>query len=210
MTFSFGMRLIDRAALAALLLSASGAGSLAGAALSGRVVDEGGGTLPRATITVHKLSGEQFEQSSLTDSEGRYSFAELPDGVYSVEGALAGFVSLSYRPVRIYFPAQVHWDFELRVAGFGGDAVYASSDLVGELTWEGARVPKAKVCLTRPGGPYGPVCTTTNGLGQYFLEVPPGVYVATVDSGVGTQVQQRVDLSTAGEYRNALALPGAR
>ena len=62
----------------------------------------------------------------------RYSFAELPDGDYSIEAALTGFVSVSYKPVRIYFPAKLGWNFVLSHTGAGGDAVCGSSELVGE------------------------------------------------------------------------------
>lgn len=198
--------LAARAALAILTLCASGTIGLANVALSGRVVDETGGPLPGAKVTAHKVSGEQFDESSQTDSQGRYSFPELPDGEYSIEGTLAGFVSVSYKPVRIYFPAQVAWNFVLSVAAFGGDAVYASSELVGELRWKGARVSRANVCLITPGGPHRPVCTATNRLGQYFLDVPPGTYIVTVDGEGGLKSRQPLDMTAAGEYRNKITL----
>jgi hypothetical protein len=191
-----------RAVLAAVL-SATG---LAHAALHGRVVDETGGPLRGATVTLHKLSSEQFDESSQTDSEGRYSFPELPDGEYSVEGSLTGFVAVSYKPLRIYFPANVECNFVLRVAGFGGDAVYATSQIVGELRWRGDRVPLAKICLASAAEPRRQACTTTNRLGQYFLDVPPAIYVVTVDDGAGLHVRQRLDMSAAGEYRNKIVL----
>lgn len=198
------------AAFAALMFFAGGARAQAGVALGGSVVDESGGPLPTATVTVHKLSGERLDQSSQTDSRGHYSFPELPDGEYSIEAALNGFVSMSYKPVRIYFPAQVQWDFVLRLGGFSYDAVYSSSEVVGELLWRGARAPAASICLSRTGGPYHPVCTVTNRLGQYFLRVPPAVYTVTIENKVGLRAEQRLDLSTAGEYRNKIALPGGR
>jgi hypothetical protein len=192
------------------VVSGSEALSLAGNALSGRVVDEAGGALQGAVVTVHKLSGEQFDQSSPTDSAGHYSFPEIPDGEYSIEGSSAGFVSTSYKPVRIYFPAEVQWNFVLRVAGFGGDAAYASSELVGELRWRGSRVSAANVCAVRSDGPYRPTCTVTNRLGQYFLEVPPAIYVVTVEHGTGLPTKQRLDLRAAGEYRNKIMLEDAK
>jgi hypothetical protein len=191
------------------MLSASADRDLASAALTGRVAEDSGGPLPGATVKIHKVSGEQFDDSATTDSQGRYSFSELPDGEYLLQAALSGFVSVSYKPVRIYFPAQVQWDFVLRLAGLGHDAVYASSELVGELMSRGVRIPHANICLTKVDGPNSPICTTTNRLGQYFLDVPPSIYVATVDSGGDTKASQRLDLSAAGEYRNKIALPDA-
>jgi hypothetical protein len=196
--------------LAALLLLATGTRGLPKAALSGRVADESGGPLPTATVSVRKLSGEQFIQSSQTDSHGRYSFPELPDGEYSVEAALAGFVSVTYKPMRIYFPAEVREDFVLGVAAFGSDAVYTSSQLVGELMWRGARMPAATICVTKASEPPHPICTVTNGLGHYFLDLSPAIYTVTIDFGRGLHAKDRLDLRTAGQYRNKISLAHAQ
>jgi hypothetical protein len=195
-----------RLALITLVLFGSGAISLANSALSGRVRDEGGGSLPGVTILAHKLSGEKFDQSTKTDDQGRYSFGELPDGEYSVKAGVRGFVSVLYEPVRIYFPAQVRCDFALEVADVGEGGVYASSEVVGELLVRGARVACARICLRRVDGPDNPVCTTTNRLGQYFLDVPTGVYTVTVERGGRTWAGQQLDMRTAGEYRNKVTL----
>jgi hypothetical protein len=210
MTSSRGSRLAARVALAALLLSATEARGTAKVALSGRVADETGDPLPAATVSVRTLSGEQFYQSSQTDPQGHYSFPELPDGEYSVEAALTGFVSVLYKPVRIYFPAEVRENFVLGVAALGGDAVYASSELVGELLWRGVRMPTATICVTRADEPPHPICTVTNRLGQYFLDLPPAIYTATIDFGHGLRAKDRLDLRTAGQYRNKITPAGAQ
>ncbi len=173
-------------------------------ALSGQVADQSGSPLQSVAVTLHKLSGDHFDESSLTDSRGRYSFADLPDGEYSLEAELRGFVSVRYKPLRIYFPADVERNFVLELAGFGHDGVYASSKLVGELFWRGARVSTASICLNRADQSQQPVCTVTNGLGQYVIDVPSAVYVVTVDRGAGLHTEETLDLSTAGEYRNKL------
>jgi len=209
--FSVRGRLAARAAFAAVILSWGAAIGLANDALSGRVADEAGHSLAKATISVHKLSGDQFEESSQTDSQGRYSFPELPDGEYSVDAALRGFSSISYKPVRIYFPAQVRRNFVLEVVYLGTEGgVYASSELVGELIWRGTRVAHARVCVARTDGPYRPLCTTTNRLGQYFLDVPPAVYTVTVDGEGGLKSRQTLDMNVAGEYRNKITLADTR
>jgi hypothetical protein len=202
-----GERLAARTAFAIFIFSASGGVTLANVALSGRVLDEAGRLLPAATVTAHKTTGERFDEYSQTDSQGRYSFSELPAGEYSVEAALTGFVSVLYKPLSIYFPTQVRWNFVLSVAAFGGDAVYASSELVGELRWKGSPAPRANICLIGAAAPRRTVCTTTNRLGQYFLDVPPGLHTVTVDGDGGLKGRQPLDMSAAGEYRNQIALP---
>lgn len=176
------------------------------AALSGRVLDELGGALLGATVSVHGLSGERFEQSKLTDDHGDYSFAELPDGEYAIEAELRGFVSTAFRPVRINFPMEVHWNFKLAVADLGVEGgISASSDLVGELLFRGTRMSSTRICLTRADGTGRPTCTVTNRLGQYFLSVEPGLYDVTIDRS-GLENKRRLDMSSPGAYRNRLPL----
>ncbi len=59
-------------------------------AIRGTVTDSSGAVIPGATVTV-KSEGTGFNRSTVTNTEGVYSFAELPVGTYSVEVALQGF-----------------------------------------------------------------------------------------------------------------------
>lgn len=119
---------------------------------------------------------------------------------------LQGFVTASSSPVRIYFPYYVRWDFVLRLAYIHEGGIYSSSDLLGELVSGSDRVARAKVCLTPAGGSGRPTCTTTTRFGQYFLSVPPGVYDVTVEGRGGVESKQKLDMSSAGEYRDRIIL----
>jgi len=59
-------------------------------AIRGTVTDSSGAVIPGATVTV-KGEGTGFNRSTVTNTEGVYSFPELPVGTYSVEVALQGF-----------------------------------------------------------------------------------------------------------------------
>jgi hypothetical protein len=59
-------------------------------AIRGTVTDSSGAVIPGATVTV-KSEGTGFNRSTVTNTEGVYSFPELPVGTYSVEVALQGF-----------------------------------------------------------------------------------------------------------------------
>jgi hypothetical protein len=66
---------------------------------TGRIVGtvslRGGGPLPGATVTV---TGPGFSQSAVAEgSEGRFNFANLPQGTYAVTTQLAGFKSQTQR-----------------------------------------------------------------------------------------------------------------
>ncbi len=59
-------------------------------AIRGTVTDSSGAVIPGATVTA-KSEGTGFNRSTVTNTEGVYSFEELPVGTYSVEVALQGF-----------------------------------------------------------------------------------------------------------------------
>ena len=101
----------------------------------------------------------------------------------------------------------MRWNLTLPVAYLGAEGgVYASSELVGELTLKGVRVANASVCTIRADGSGALTCTVTNRFGQYFLSVPPGTYDVTVDDQRGLKSKRRLDMNNAGEYRNRITL----
>jgi outer membrane receptor protein involved in Fe transport len=60
--------------------------------LTGRVTDQSGGVLPRATVTaLNTVTGDT--RTSTADDQGRYRFAGLPAGTYVVTVLSAGFSS---------------------------------------------------------------------------------------------------------------------
>ena len=87
--------LSPRAASLLIILFAAGVDGSAESALSGRVSDEAGGPLPGVTVSVHKSSGDRYDQSVQTNGQGQYNFRELPNGEYLVGAELRGFVSVS-------------------------------------------------------------------------------------------------------------------
>jgi hypothetical protein len=56
--------------------------------LAGRVVDTTSNAIPGATV---KITGERYSASAVSDSTGRFRFAELANGTYTVTVSLAGF-----------------------------------------------------------------------------------------------------------------------
>jgi hypothetical protein len=70
------------------------------ATLRGTVTDPTGATVPGATVTVRGES-TGFTRSTVTNSAGLYTFAEMPLGTYSVEVALTGFKSASVTGVTL-------------------------------------------------------------------------------------------------------------
>jgi len=67
-------------------------GGTATATLSGRVADDTGGVLPGVTVTVTNLATNQG-RNVVTNVEGRFTFAGLQPGRYSLKAELPGFAT---------------------------------------------------------------------------------------------------------------------
>src|SRR4030042_4423957 len=59
-------------------------------ALSGSVIDESGGVIPGADITVINEASKSVRRS-VTNSDGFFAFASLPAATYTVQVSIAGF-----------------------------------------------------------------------------------------------------------------------
>src|SRR6185369_8607389 len=83
--------------------------------ISGRVVDQGGGTVPGVTVTATSPN-LQGERSVATSTNGDYSIPLLPPGDYTVTFELSGFQTVTrHTPVA---PTQtVSLDVSLAVGG---------------------------------------------------------------------------------------------
>jgi len=94
------------------------ANATAQASLRGCVTDmSGGGVLPGVSITA---SDSSQERRVVTDGFGCYGFENLPAGVYSVEAALAGFVTGRRDSVNVVDGnATARVDFALCLGGLG-------------------------------------------------------------------------------------------
>src|SRR5689334_19767291 len=64
--------------------------------LQGRVFDESGAVVPKATITLTNAGGQSVTTTSSDD--GSYSFTRLPPGEYTVRGTASG---LAQEPISI-------------------------------------------------------------------------------------------------------------
>lgn len=88
-------RRADLTALTALLVSGAlvGSASAQSAAISGRVVDEQGRSVPGATATLtNPRTG--LTRTNASDAEGLYHFAGLSAGVYELRVSLNGFTTV--------------------------------------------------------------------------------------------------------------------
>ena len=80
----------------------------------GTVTDSSGSVVPGATVTARN-TGTGAVQSTVSDSEGRYTIPALPVGDYEVQAELQGFQTVIRRGIRLSVGADVVADFSLPV-----------------------------------------------------------------------------------------------
>lgn len=171
------------------------------------VVDPAGLPLPGAAVKIVSLLRVDKRFSVSTDQQGRACAGDVPEGLYSVEASLAGFLNVKYYPVRVSFPGGVNLSFQLPFGEITEGGVQAEAILSGTLEDKGKPLSGIKICLfdktqTAPTG-----CTVTNDLGEYALCVPPGVYRLELSKLLHKITSIKVDLSNAGYYRNKVSFP---
>ena len=86
------------------------------ASMSGRVTDPQGATVPGATVKLTDRSTTQ-ERIAVSDSQGRYNFANLPPGVYDLSVTLTGFKTATVTGLIVEATRPVVRDVGLEVGG---------------------------------------------------------------------------------------------
>jgi Carboxypeptidase regulatory-like domain/TonB dependent receptor len=109
-------RLLIGAALPAILFVASPrmASAQTGAAIEGTVKDDQGGVLPGASLNVRNQD-TGFERTSVTGTDGRYRFAALVPGRYTLKAELQGFASEQVRDIELTIGLELRRDFVLKL-----------------------------------------------------------------------------------------------
>src|SRR5678815_5587791 len=94
------------------LMAGDAAGQAVRSTVLGTVTDRTGGVLPGATVNVTNAE-TGVVQSTVTDSQGRYSVTNLLPATYKVEASLSGFQTIVREGVRLVVGTQTILDFSL-------------------------------------------------------------------------------------------------
>jgi len=94
--------------------------------ISGRVVDASGGVLPGATVTAKHVSTNN-QSSTVTNSEGAFTFPSMPPGTYEVNVAMEGFKTTVVKDVVITATQGADIQAKLEVGGISETVTVASS-----------------------------------------------------------------------------------
>jgi 5-hydroxyisourate hydrolase-like protein (transthyretin family) len=139
---------------------------------------------PRLAGVKITITGDKFRDSSETDSEGRYSFEDVPPGQYTLTAALAAYTAARRRDGSM--------DSKLQVSA--ASCGWADFDMIGTgaiegqlLDHDGRPAPKVKVTILRLGDDGKPVYygfreTQSDGKGRYTFEgLPSGDFQVGVN-----------------------------
>ena len=129
---SFNKSWLAAAMAVAVMLSVGAANAQSGgssASISGSVLDPSGAVVANAKVEIHNaVSG--FDRSTTTDSNGKFSFPNVPFNHYHMTVTAAGFAQ-SAQDVEIRSAVGVNVNFSLTVAGSSDTVtVEAAGDLV--------------------------------------------------------------------------------
>lgn len=178
-------------------------------AVSGRVLDPTFQPIAGSRVVLRSLSKPESSVTAQTDSSGRFRMDLVPNGTYYLEASKPGFLNVRYHPIRVRFSRPVEQEF---VLPFDWGAVIRNelpgqlATLTGELFINGKPLAGVDLCAINSGGR---VCTTTNEIGQYALQVRPGTYQVTVQRGRDVIARQNLHLLQASEYVDLITIEGA-
>src|SRR5437899_12808166 len=102
-------------AIAAAALTATAFAQTSTGGLRGFVKDDTGGILAGVTVEASSPSRIGAAAVEVTNSQGLYTFQNLPIGVYTVSYSLQGFSTVRREAVRVEVARTIQLDVELKV-----------------------------------------------------------------------------------------------
>lgn len=148
--------------------------------IEGKVVDQSGGVLPGATVSISSPAMLGGARTTVTDEEGRYRFSALPAGVYQVSFELEGFTPVT-RELRLETGFVATIDQTLGVGALEESVTVTTESPVVDIRTTAVAANLGKEALEQ--------LPTSRSMWQ-AMNLAPGIRVAGVDVGgtaVGTQ-----------------------
>ena len=185
------------ALVCALMTAGTAFAQTAGGALEGQVVDDAGSPLPGVTVTVtNEATG--FSRSAVTDADGRYSFAALPVGTYSVRGELEGFRVIEGRGIPIRVASTTPLDLQTEQSAVEESIVVTAAEipLVNDTPALGTVVSQQELeTLPLNGRQFANVAVLAPGTSLAYNADPtkPGQLTIALHGGIGRNVNFMVD-----------------
>ena len=158
----------------------AGAQSTDRSGIEGKVADESGGVLPGVTVTISSTALIGGARVTVTDADGRYRFAELPAGDYTVAFTLTGFAPVK-RDAHLGTGFVATMDQKMAIGGVTESVTVKAESPVVDVRSTGVATNIGKEALE--------ALPTSRSVWQ-VMNMAPGLRVAGVDVGgsaAGTQ-----------------------
>jgi hypothetical protein len=147
-------------------------------------------------------TAKRYETRS--DSKGRACLSEIPEGLYSVEASVVN-MNVRYYPILVGTERTKELTFRLPAGVNSEGPIVNLTFLSGTLRLGDEPLDWAYLCLTKRDSSGIPICVLTNDLGEYALEVDPGLYDVEICTGKKLVYKSVLDVTSAGFYRERIS-----
>jgi hypothetical protein len=175
--------LLTLAVVAALAGTAQA--QVSGGSITGTAVDEQGGVLPGAIVT---LQGVDVTQTATTDSEGRFHFLNLAPGPYKITVTLPGFTTIVRENIIVEVGRSVDLPIQMKIATLAEVITVSGASSVIDLKQTGTATNVTAEELTRIPTSRDPFA---------IMRSVPGVLVDRVNIG-GNETGQQSNFASKG------------
>jgi hypothetical protein len=175
-------------------------------AIQGRITDFSGAALSGATVRVLSLNDRSEIGRAKSGADGLYAVRDIPDGTYSLEASLSGYLSVAYYPVRVEFPKTYNLNYQLPALITNPDELRTEARVFGVAMLGLKLVGGLKVCLSKPGSADLPSCGYTDGMSRFFIAVPAGGYELSVFNGGNLCATHKLGMLVTGDLRRDIVI----
>lgn len=147
-----------------LMFGGSAYASSTAGTIRGLVIDDGGGAVPGAVITLTSPALIGGDQQRTADDDGRFLFTELPPGAYQLVIAKQGFSTVTRRNVAVGLGRTVELTIELKYGGGQVDIIDTGPVIDMESTTSGQNFNNDFLSRVPSGRTYQDVVNNTPGV----------------------------------------------
>ena len=171
--------------------------------------DPTGQPLPGVTVMITKqkdaAASIPFDVTQTrTDSNGKACFFQIPDGSYSVELTMHGFLTATYRPVRVDILRPALFEMVMLFGQVIELDVSRIARISGVLRFRNETNAEARICVYDNDSRNLVNCSRSDRFGQFGLLVEPGTYFIEVTRKDTVYLRKSVTIPNAGTFRDLI------
>ena len=171
--------------------------------------DPAGQTLPGVTVMITKQKDAAASilfdvTQTRTDSNGKACFLKIPDGSYSVELTMHGFLTATYQPVRVDILRPALFEMVMLFGQVIELDISRIARISGVLRFRNETNAEARICVYDDDSRLLVNCSRSDRFGQFGLLVEPGTYLIEVTRKDTVYLKKSVTIPDAGTFRDLI------